>query len=66
MKTHDNKYIMYVGNPNRIPHPHFSEFQIQNLIITDTHPTQNLQLPNFVARKIPSDLQHSPITNYYT
>jgi hypothetical protein len=38
MKTHDNKYIMYVGNLNRIPHPHFSEFQIQNLIIVDTTP----------------------------
>jgi hypothetical protein len=58
MKTHDNKYIMYVGNPNRIPHLHFLEFQIQNFIIVDTHPTRNLQFPNFVIRKIPNDLHH--------
>jgi hypothetical protein len=26
MNTHDNKYIIYVENPNRTPHLHFSKF----------------------------------------
>jgi hypothetical protein len=28
IKTHDNQYIMYVGNPNKTSHLYFSNFQI--------------------------------------
>ncbi len=61
MRTHNNKHIVYVGKSNRTPHPRFLELQIHaNPRHADTFPTRNIQLPNFVIHKIPSDLSSFP------
>jgi hypothetical protein len=38
MKTHDNKYTVYVGNPNTTPHPDLLELEIHT-----PHETYNCQ-----------------------
>ncbi len=48
------------GDLNKTKHSFPSELQRQKPKHSDSNPTRNIYLPNFVARKIPSDLHHSP------
>jgi hypothetical protein len=54
-----NALCMY-GDLKKTKHSLPSELQGQKLKQSDSYPTWNIYLPNFVTCKIPSDLHHSP------